>query len=217
MVTFHLVSIFPEMFDSYLEESIIKRARLAKKIAIKVYNLRDFTDDKRKTVDARPYGGGPGMVFKAEPIIKCLTKILKGKTKTKVIFFAPGGKLLTNKLAADLTKYKHIVLVAGRYEGIDDRARQIFKATEISIGSYVLTGGELPAMVLIDCLARQIKGVLGKAESLEDTRAGGSKVYTRPEVVVFKNKKYKVPKILTSGNHSQINDWREAKSNLKLS
>ena len=216
MTTFHLVSIFPEMFDSYLNESIIKRAQLSKKIAIKVYNLRDFTDDKRKTVDARPYGGGPGMVFKPEPLIKCLTKILTKKTKVKVIFFAPGGKLLTNKLAKDLTKYQHIVLVAGRYEGIDDRVRQIFKATEISIGHYVLTGGELPAMVLIDCVARQIKGVLGKDESLEDKRAGGSKLYTRPEILVHKGKKYKVPPVLLSGDHQKIEAWRHKASNLEL-
>jgi len=216
MVTFHLVSIFPEMFDSYLNESIIKRAQESKKISIKIYNLRDFADDKRKTVDDRPYGGGPGMVFKAEPILKCVNKILKGKTQTKIIFFAPGGKILSNKLANNLTKYKHIVLVAGRYEGIDTRALQILKADEISIGNYVLTGGELPAMVLIDCVSRQIKGVLGKNESLEDARAGGSKVYTRPESFVFKNKKYSVPKVLASGNHKVIEEWRKAKSNLKL-
>jgi tRNA (guanine37-N1)-methyltransferase len=216
MVTFHLVSIFPEMFDSYLNESIIKRAQANKKIAIKVYNLRDFADDKRKTVDARPYGGGPGMVFKAEPLIKCLTKITKGKKKVKIIFFAPGGEMLNNKLAQKWAKnYQHIILVAGRYEGIDDRARQIFKAAEVSIGPYVLTGGELPAMVLIDCLARQIKGVLGKSESLEDGRAGGSKLYTRPETLIFKGKKYKVPKILTSGDHLAIENWRQAKTNLK--
>lgn len=197
------------MFDSYLSESIIARAVKSKKIKIKVYNLRDFSVNKHKQIDDRPYGGGPGMIFKPEPLIKLINKITKNKSKVGVFILSPGGKQFDNKQARKISeKYSDIILVAGRYEGIDARVKQIFKAQEISIGPYVLTGGELPALIVLDVITRQIPGVLGKYESLEDNRPAGSKIYTRPEVIVYNNKKYRVPKILLSGNHQKINNWK---------
>ncbi|MCE9628869.1 MAG: tRNA (guanosine(37)-N1)-methyltransferase TrmD [Candidatus Vogelbacteria bacterium] len=211
MVTFHIVTIFPEMFTGYLGESMIARAVKGKKIAVKIYNLRDFTVDKHQHVDFKPYGGGPGMVFKPEPLIKAIDKIIKNKKKVKVVLFAPGGKSFTNPLAKTYAqKFDHIVLVAGRYEGIDARIKKIFKAEELSIGPYILTGGELPAMIVVDAVARQIKGVLGKEESLEEGRPAGTEIYTRPEIVAYKGKKYKVPPILLSGDHKKIEEWKVA-------
>jgi tRNA (guanine37-N1)-methyltransferase len=214
---FHIITIFPNIFDSYLNESIIGRAIKNKIISIKFYNPRDFIKAPKnnyKPVDDKPYGGGPGMVMRAEPVLKAIAKVLstaKGN-KTKIILFSPSGKKFnTNYAKNSVKKYTDIVLISGRYEGIDARVQKIFKAEEISIGDYVLTGGELPAMVLIDCISRQISGVLGKYESLEEERISSSEVYTRPEVLKYKGKNYKVPKVLLSGNHQKIEEWRKGK------
>ncbi|OGI68290.1 tRNA (guanosine(37)-N1)-methyltransferase TrmD [Candidatus Nomurabacteria bacterium RIFCSPHIGHO2_01_FULL_42_15] len=215
---FHVVTIFPEMFDSYLKESILGRAIKDKKISIKFYNPRDFIKAPKnnyKPVDDKPYGGGPGMVMKAEPLLKAVAKALgiaKGK-KVKIILFSTSGKKFETSYAKKIIKQKYtdIVLISGRYEGIDARVQKILKAEEISIGDYVLTGGELPAMVLIDSISRQIPGVLGKYESLEEERVSSSEVYTRPEVLKYKGKNYKVPKVLLSGNHAKINEWKKKK------
>lgn len=231
MLEFNILTIFPKIFDCYFKESILKRAQEKKLIKIKTYNLRDFTFDKHKKVDDRPYGGGPGMVFKIDPIIKAISSILKISNsqfliskqisnskfqKTKIILFTPGGKQFDNKIATHLAKnYNHIILVCGRYEGIDERIKKVLRDLnlefqELSIGHYVLTGGELGAMVLIDVVSRHIPGVLGKEESVEEKRFGiGIPVYTRPEIFVYKNKKYRVPKILLSGNHRKIEEWRK--------
>jgi tRNA (guanine37-N1)-methyltransferase len=211
IMNFHVVTIFPPAFDSYLKESIIGRAIKNKKIAIKFYNPRDFTKAKDwyKQVDDRPYGGGPGMVMQAEPLLKAVDKIKKNK-KTKIIIFSPSGKKFTNEYAKNLAKkYTDVVMVSGRYEGIDARVKKILKAEDVSIGDYVLTGGELPAMVLIDSTSRQIPGVLHKSESLEESRVSTSEVYTRPEVLKYKGKNYKVPKVLLSGNHKDIEEWKK--------
>ena len=208
-MTFHVVSIFPETFDSYLKESIIGRAIKNKKIKIKFYNPIDFCAPKER-VDDRPYGGGPGMVIRPEPVLKALSKIKLNK-RTKIILLSPSGQKFTTSYAKQVAKkYTDIILISGRYEGIDARVAKIFKAGKISIGDYVLTGGELPAMVLIDCIARQIPGVLGKYESLEEERISSSEVYTRPEKLVYKGKSYKVPKVLLSGNHANIGKWKLA-------
>ena len=214
---FNIITIFPKIFDSYLNESILKRAQKNKLIDIKIHNLWDFTKDKRGKVDDRPFGGGPGMVMQIQPIIKAI-KFIKSKIKnqkSKVIIFTPGGKQFDNKIAVNLAKnYDNLILICGRYEGIDARIKKVIKdlglkIKEISIGSYVLTGGELPAMVLIDAVSRQIPGVLGKTESLEEKRHGiGTSVYTRPEVFRWKGKEYKAPKVLLSGNHKKIEMWR---------
>jgi len=210
---FHIITIFPEMFDSYLKESIIGRAIKDKKIKILFYNPMDFCEPKRR-VDNRPYGGGPGMVLRPEFFLKAFSKIkIKNKNKTKIILFSPSGKKFDTAYAKKLVKQKYtdIILISGRYEGIDARVQKILKAEKISIGDYVLTGGELPAMVLIDSISRQIPGILGKYESLEEERVSSSEVYTRPEVLKYKNKNYKVPKVLLSGNHKKIEEWKKGK------
>lgn len=213
---FDIITIFPNIFNSYLNESILKRAQKKKLIQIKIHNLRDFTKDKHKKVDDKPYGGGAGMVLKIEPIVKAISSILRIKNKSKIILFSPTGKQFDNKIAAELAKKnERLVLICGRYEGVDERIKKAirdlgFKIEEVSIGPYVLTGGELPAMVLIDAVSRQIPEVLGKSESLEEKRFGvGVPVYTRPEVFVWKGKKYSVPKVLLSGNHKRIDEWRK--------
>jgi len=207
---FHIVTIFPETFDSYLKESIIGRAIKDKKISIKFYNPIDYCKPKER-VDGRPYGGGPGMVLRPEPVLKALSKIKINK-KTKVILLSIAGKKFNTSYAkTSAKKYTDIVLISGRYEGIDSRVKKIYKAEELSIGDYVLTGGELPAMVLIDSISRQIPGVLGKYESLEEERVSSSEVYTRPEVLKYKGKNHKVPKVLLSGNHAKINEWKIGK------
>ena len=222
---FDIITIFPKIFDSYLKESILKRAAEKKSIGVKIHNLRDFSEDKRKKVDDRPFGGGPGMVMQIQPIIKAVefakSKINPPsggqKSKIKVILFTPSGKQFDNEIAAKLAKnYDNFILICGRYEGIDARAEKAIKnlirqpAEKISIGPYVLTGGELPAMVLIDSVSRKIPGVLGKEESLEEKRFGvGVPAYTRPAEFVYNKKKYKVPKVLLSGDHNKIKEWRE--------
>jgi len=218
MTTFHIITLFPDSFGSYLGESILKRAIEDKKIRVRFYNPRDFAANKWHRVDQRPYGGGPGMVIEALPVIKAIEKaIKKSKLKTqssklKIIFFSPSGKQLTNEYADKIGRsYSDIVLVCGRYEGIDARVKKAFKMEEVSVGPFVLTGGELPAMLVIDSVARRIPGVLGDINSLEESRVASPDVYTRPEVIEYKGKKYRVPKILLSGNRAKIDEWKTRK------
>ena len=230
-MTYHIVTIFPDMFSSYINESIIGRAIKNKLIFVRFYNPRDFIKAPKnnyRPVDDKSYGGGPGMVMRAEPLLKTVDFIFK-KLKAKsskskavlVINFIPSAEKFTTAFAKKVSKkYTDIILICGRYEGIDARVDKILKdlprlggTRKISVGDYVLTGGELPAMVLMDCISRQIPGVLGKYESLEENRISSSEVYTRPEVLKYKGKKYKVPNILLSGNHKKIEDWK--KSNKK--
>lgn len=228
MIKFDIITIFPEAF-SYLNESILKRAQKKGLLEIKIHNLRDFTTDKHHKVDDKSYGGGPGMVLKIEPIIKAIRSILRMKNselriknKSKIILFTPAGKQFDNKIAANLAKNdEHLILICGHYEGIDERIKSViqdsgFKIQEVSVGPYVLGGGELPAMIVIDVISRHIPRVLGKEESLEEKRLGiGVPVYTRPETFILpalkrqkSKKKYFVPKVLLSGNHEKINQWR---------
>lgn len=196
------------MFEPVLDESIIRRARERKKVAIRVHDLRAYTKDKHKKVDDRPFGGGPGMVMTPQPFFDAVKKI-KGKRKAKVVLMSPSGKRLTQKLAHDLAKQESLIILCGHYEGVDERVRQKCVDESISIGDYVLTGGEIPAMVLMDCLTRLIPGVLGKEASLEDESFEGGLLeyphYTRP--ANFRG--IKVPRVLLSGNHSAINKWRK--------
>jgi tRNA (guanine37-N1)-methyltransferase len=220
IMKYHIITLFPQSLDSYLNESILKRAIEDKRISVKFYNPRDFTNgtsysDRR--VDDKPYGGGPGMVIEALPVIKAINKAIgkKDKKKVKIVWFSPSGKQFDTLQAKQYSsKYTDIVFVCGRYEGIDARVKKAFKVEEVSVGPFVLTGGELPAMILIDTISRQIKGVLGDHASLEETRIASKDVYTRPEVVEYMGKKYRVPKVLLSGNHKLIDEWRE-KQNLK--
>lgn len=220
MIRFDIITIFPKIFDSYFNESIIWRAKENKKIKINIINLRDFATDKHKIVDDKPYGGGPGMAFKVDVLARALKSILKNyklqKYKTLVVIFSPAGKQFNSKIATEFAKdYNHIVMIAGHYEGVDERIKKVvsdfgFRISDLSIGSYVLTGGELPAMVVVDAVSRYIPGVLGKEESIEEKRFGiGVPIYTRPEVFKWLGKKYIVPKVLLSGNHKKIEEWRE--------
>jgi tRNA (guanine37-N1)-methyltransferase len=216
-MVFHLLTIFPESIKNYFDSSILRRAQKNKKIKIKFYNPRDFATDKHKKVDDKPFGGGPGMVMRIEPIIKAI-QFAKSKIKSqksKIILLSPAGKQFEQKMARDWAKkYKDIILISGHYEGIDARVEKViknlkFKIENLSIGPYVLTGGELPSVVIIDAVSRQIPGVLGKQESLEDERGIGIPVYTRPEIFKYNGKKYRVPKVLLSGNHDKIDEWRK--------
>ena len=216
MLNFHIISLFPEVFSGYFDASILGRAQKNKLLKTEFIQLRDFALDKHHTTDETPYGGGPGMVLKVEPIYKAVEFLKKkiGKTKTKktrVILFSTRGKLLDQKIAKRLSKYDHLVLICGRYEGVDERVAEYIADEEISIGSYILSGGELPAMVLVDAVARQIPGVLGKTASLEEKK-GSYPVYTKPEELKLTrgNKTWKVPKVLLSGNHAEIEKWRKA-------
>lgn len=182
-------------------------------MSVKFYNPRDFTLDKHRRIDRRPYAGGPGMVLEAEPFLKAIDKA-KGKSKKpkriKTVFFATDGKQFTNTTARNWAKtYDEIIVICGRYEGIDARVQKITKAEKISIGPVILTGGEIPAMLVIDAVARQIPGILGSFESVEEERTASPDVYTRPEVLRWKTKNYKVPKILLSGDHKKIQAYKE--------
>ena len=219
---FHLITLFPEICQAYTDASILGRAQKTekgkgskvkgKKIAVSYYNPRDFSKDKHNKVDERPYGGGPGMVMQAEPVLRAWEKAVgrrKDQSKVKTLIMSPRGKVFTQAVAKEYAKkYEHLVLISGRYEGIDYRVNEILKAEEVSVGDYILTGGELPALSIIDATARQIPGVLGTFESLEEERATTGKSYTRPEILKYKKKEYKVPEVLVGGNHAEIEKWR---------
>lgn len=220
-MTFHIITLFPEMFDSYLGESILKRAEEAGHIDVRFYNPRDFSQDKHKSVDDKPYGGGPGMVMMIDPVLRAwekatsqnfISKIFSKEKKIKTYIFSPGGKKFATEIAKhDAREYSDIILICGRYEGIDSRVKEITKAEELSIGDYVLTGGELPAMVVLDSISRQIPGVLGKYESLEEERVSSHEMYTRPEHYEYKGKKYSVPEVLVSGDHKKIEEYKKSR------
>jgi tRNA (guanine37-N1)-methyltransferase len=218
-VRFHLITLFQEACDAYLSASIIGRARKEKKIKVAYQNPRDFVDNKWGKVDERPYGGGPGMVMTALPVVKAVQKSLGGETpklkkgkKAVIVWFSPSGKQFTNKDADKLAKYDDVVLVCGRYEGIDERARKILKTLapvkEFAVGEAVYTGGEVPALAIVDAVTRRLPGVLGKDASVEERRIASSAVYTRPETILYKKKKYRVPKVLQTGHHANIDKWR---------
>ena len=213
MLTFDIITIFPEIFDSYLKESFIKKAQQKQLIKINIHDLRDWVKDRHKTVDDRPFGGGSGMVLKVEPIYKAIKEL--SSLKTKVILFTPRGKKFNQKLAYSLSQLNQLILICGRYEGVDERVAKYIADLELSIGDYDLMGGELPAMVVIETVARLIPGVLGKPELLKEriTKEKGFieyPQYTRPEVFSpKKGTKWKVPKVLLSGHHQKIADWRK--------
>lgn len=217
---FHFLTLFPEMISSYLGESMLAKAQAKGLVDFDVKNIRDYSTDKHHKADDRPYGGGPGMVMMPEPILSAHAALTmkaavsaKASTrqgKIKVVMLSPTGKRFTNVMAAKLAKqYTDIVFICGRYEGVDDRVRKVLKADEISIGDFVLTGGELPALVMTDAICRQIKGVLGDSASIEEHRNASPRTYTRPDVLSWKGKKYRVPKVLMNGNHKDIEAWRK--------
>lgn len=214
MLHFHIVTLFPESIKPYLDSSIIGRAQAAKKIKVSFYDPKRFTRDKYGRVDRRPYGGGPGMVLEPDAVLRAVQKATRGKRGAEVIFFSTDGKQFDEGMAQKLSKpargrgKKDIVFICGHYEGVDARVQKILKAKKVSVGPYVLTGGELPAATLIDAVARFVPGVLGKAESLEASRVSSPDVYTRPETLVWKGKKYKVPPVLLTGHHAKIEEWK---------
>jgi len=209
-MVFHLITLFPESFKSYFNASIIGRAIHDKKISVRYYNPRDYTKNKWRRIDSRPYGGGPGMVLEGPSVIRAVEAAIKAaKSKYKIVWLSPKGRQFDTVYAKRVSKvYKNIIIICGRYEGVDERVRKIFKAERVTVGPFVVTGGELPAMIVIDCVSRQIKGVLGNYCSREEERINSMHVYTRPEVIVWKGKRYRVPKILLEGNHSKIDQWR---------
>jgi len=229
-IRFDMVTIFPSIFDSYFSEGMIARAVKNNILKIKVHNLRDFAVDKRRTVDDTTYGGGPGMVIKIEPIFKVLRKMklidklgrraAKSKKNSRIIIASAKGKAFNQEKAQELSKYERIVIICGRYEGIDERVAEYLADEEISIGEYVLTGGELPAMIMLDAITRLKKGVVGNSESIKEesfSRTGYLEYphYTKPESFMpSKGIKWNVPRILLSGDHKKIKEWRYEKSNI---
>lgn len=213
---FHLITLFAEACEPYLSASIIGRARKEKKISVTYQTPRDFVANKWGKVDERPYGGGPGMVMTALPVVKAVEQSLKNRSKAPrkqvIIWFSPAGKQFTNKDAEALAKYQDIVLVCGRYEGIDERAKKMLKTLasvkEFAVGEAVYTGGEVPALAMVDAVTRRLPGVLGKDASVEERRIASHAVYTRPETILYKKKNYRVPKVLQTGHHAHIDAWR---------
>lgn len=222
-MTFDIITIFPKIFNCYFDESIIKRAQEKNLVKINIHNLRDYTTDEHKTVDDKPFGGGAGMVMMVEPIFKAIEELkrIKKEKIRKIILLSAKGKKFDQNMANKFSKLGQLILICGHYEGVDERVAKYIADEEISIGDYVLTGGELPAMVVVDAVTRLVPGVI-KKESLEEesftlepTALSLEPVleyshYTRPEV--FSPKKgiyWKVPEVLLSGNHQKIRQWRE--------
>jgi tRNA (guanine37-N1)-methyltransferase len=213
---FHIITIFPEIFESYFNESIVGRAQKNKIAEIKIYDLRQWTRDKHRTVDDRPYGGGAGMVLKPEPIIGAINGIRK-KTgaKTRSLLTSAKGKAWRQAKAIKYSKYDDIIIVCGRYEGVDERVNK-FIDEDVAVGEFVLTGGEIPAMAIVDSIIRLLPGALGNKDSAfdESHSTPGSLEYphyTRPEVIVADGKKHRVPKVLLGGDHKKIEEWRRSK------
>jgi tRNA (guanine37-N1)-methyltransferase len=209
---FDVFTLFPEVFVPYLDASILKRAQSAGLIEIDMHNIRDWAKDRHHTTDDTPYGGGGGMVMKPEPVFDAIEDILGSPPAIPVILMTPQGRPFSQKIAKEFSEIPHIAIICGHYEGIDERIRQYLVTDEISIGDYVLTGGELPALVVMDAVSRYLPGVLGDPTGAEDdSYASGMLEYphfTRP--LVFRG--WKVPDVLLSGNHAEINQWRHNES-----
>ena len=217
---FEVITIFPQLFQSFLEESLIRKACEKKIIKVRIHDLRKFATEKHRKVDDRPYGGGLGMVLKIEPIWKAITHLVRyeiknqkfkiKEKKTKIILFSPRGRQFNQRLAWRLSRLNKMIMICGRYEGVDERVAHHLADLIISIGPYDLMGGELAAMVVIETISRLIPGVVGKKEFLKERAFFEYPQYTRPEI--FQPKKgvqWKVPSLLLSGNHQKIKEWRE--------
>ena len=215
MLHFDIITIFPEIFNSYFKESLLQKAQKKRLLKINIHNLRKWAKDRHQTVDDKPFGGGRGMVMKIEPIDRALKSLKKSlpasrQGKTKVILFSPRGRKFNQKMATQWSKLNHLIFICGRYEAVDERVAEHLADEVVSIGDYVLMGGELPAMIVIETIARLITGVVGKSELLKKERITKEKgfleypQYTRPEVF----RKWPVPKVLLSGHHQKIEGWR---------
>ncbi len=212
MIRFDILTLFPEMFKSPFDSSLLKKAQEKGLIEIAVHDIRDYTEDRHRMTDDYPYGGGSGMVMKVEPIARALEDVIPERRAAKVILLTPQGKVFNQIMAEELSACSRIVLICGRYEGVDERVRDYLVDEEISIGDYVLTGGELPAMVIVDAVSRLVSGVLGNCDSAAtDSFSTGLleyPQYTRP--ADFRG--WKVPEVLLSGNHRVIDAWRRRES-----
>ncbi|MBN1915753.1 tRNA (guanosine(37)-N1)-methyltransferase TrmD [Candidatus Dojkabacteria bacterium] len=210
-----ILSIFPKMFESPFAESIVRRAQDKKLVKIKIHSLRKWTKDKRKTVDDRPFGGGAGMVMKVEPVYRAVKELKKNGSH--VIALSPKGKTYTQARARELSNKKHLIIICGHYEGLDSRIIENIADEVVSIGNFILTGGEIPAMAVIDSIARLIPGVVGNPESIieesfsdKDSSREEYPLYTRPEeFTTDEGETWEVPKVLTSGDHSKIEKWKK--------
>jgi tRNA (guanine37-N1)-methyltransferase len=208
---FNIITLFPEMFSAIKEEGIIARAIKKSLVSINTWQLRDFSSNKYKNVDDKPYGGGAGMILQVKPIRDCITEIKNSMPKTKVVYLSPQGRRLNQGLVDELIELESLTLLCGRYEGIDERVIENDIDLEISIGDYVISGGELAAMVVIDAVSRHLPGVLGNESSLKDSFKDDLldyPHYTRPEVIDGQT----VPEVLLSGNQAKINEWRSKES-----
>lgn len=217
VIKFHLITLFPEACEAYLSASILGRARKEKKISVAYQSPRPFVSNKWGKVDERPYGGGPGMVMTALPVVKAAKKALgRSKGKSVIVCFSPSAKQFTNKDADTLGKFDKVLFICGRYEGIDARAEAMLKTLapvkKFAVGEAVYTGGEIPAMAMVDAISRRLPGVLGKDESIEERRIASADVYTRPEIIEWEGKSYRVPKVLLTGNHADIDAHRSKKA-----
>ena len=214
---FSILTIFPGMIHPYVDESILGKAQEEGLLDVGVVDPRDFADNKHNSVDRPPYGGGPGMVMQAEPMMRAIESIDYDPETVGVVLFSTTGDQFTNEAALDLTqRYEHVILICGRYEGVDERLKAMICNTigcerlhEVSVGPYVLTGGELPALTVVDAAARQIPGVLGNEKSREEERVVGAPTYTRPETIAWDGNEYSVPEVLLSGHHAKIKAWRK--------
>jgi len=220
---FDIITIFPEILTSYLKEGILAQAIKKGLIQVNFHNLRDYTTDRHQTTDDRPFGGGPGMMMMVEPICKAVKDISykgfkgdkgrKGYKGSRIVLLSPQGKKLDQKMAKRLSKYDQLILICGRYEGVDARVKEYIADEEISIGDYVLSGGELPAMVIVEAVSRLVPKVLGNKESLKSeshTKTGDLDFpqYTRPAEFRAGRKTWKTPEVLLSGDHKKIEEWR---------
>ena len=226
MITFDILTIFPELFEPFKKESLLFKGAKKKLLRIQAHNLRQWTKDKHKAVDDKPFGGGLGMVMKIEPVYRAVQKLKKKGKKSKVILFTPRGKKFNQTMAHDFSKQSQLIFICGRYEGVDERVAKKIADIELSMGDYVLMGGEVPAMAVIETVSRLIPGVIGKPQFLKERLGKGREKgfleypqYTRPEIFAVpaeaqkakagaKRKKYwRVPKVLVSGNHKKIAEW----------
>jgi len=205
MKKFDIITIFPDIFSGFLKESLISKAQAKRLISIRTHYLRNWTTDRHLTVDGKPYGGGPGLVMKVEPIAKAVKAVAKGK-KARVILFSPRGKQMEQATVKRWAKYDRLVFICGRYEGVDERVADHIADEVVSVGPYVLNGGEVAAMAAIEAVARLVPGFMHDADS--QTKEDHPQ-YTKPEIVIFGKKKLLVPKVLLSGDHAKIKEWRE--------
>ena len=215
MIRIDILTAVPDLLESPLKTSIIKRAQDKGKLSLFIHNIRDYAFDKHKQIDDKPFGGGPGMILKPEPFFECIDSLKSQREYDQIIFTTPKGKVFNQNLANKFSLSKNLIIIAGHYKEIDDRVRQTFATDEISIGNFVLTGGELPALVIVDSIVRLIPGVLNDSEAaLDDSFQDGKRVeapyFTRPA----EYRGMKVPEVLLSGNEKEIKKWKEEQSKI---